>query len=158
MSRAPALSRYARWGWTCWIIWIMGCLLPLPIGNWLSARERSRQPKPWEHGVLKAGHGADPVAGEGEYVQADPVADADRGAQVGPERRLTVGSRWHQVEPAARAEEAGAKAGHDVAALVLEGHRWHRDEDVVGQKGHQCVEIGGLPRADELRHDCILGR
>ena len=53
---------------------------PMPIGNWLSARERSRQPKPWEHGVLKAGHGADPVAGEGEYVQADPVADAGRGA------------------------------------------------------------------------------
>jgi hypothetical protein len=126
--------------------------------NWLSARERSRQPKPWEHGVLKAGHGADPVAGEGEDVEADPVADAGRGAEVGPERWLTVGSRWHEVEPAARAEEAGTEAAHDVSALILEGHRWHRDEDVVGQKGHQRVEIGGLPRAYELRHDCILGR
>ena len=113
----------------------------MPIGTWLLARERSRQPKPWEHGVLKAGHGADPVAGEGENVQADPVADAGRGAQVGPERWLTVGSRWHEVEPAARAEEAGAEAGHDVAALVLEWHRWHRDEDVVGQQGYQRVDI-----------------
>ena len=34
--------------------------------SWLSARERSRQPEPWEHAVLEAGHGADPVAGEGE--------------------------------------------------------------------------------------------
>src|SRR5215211_7875081 len=139
-----------------WTSGIMGCSLPLPIGNWLSARERSRQPKPWEHGVLKAGHGADPVAGDGENVQADPVADAGRGAQVGPERRLTVGSRPHEVEPPARAEQAGAEAGHDVAALVFEGHWWHRAEDVVRQKGHQRVEIGGLPRADESRHDRLL--
>jgi len=39
------------------------------------------------------------------------VADAGRGAQVGSERRLTVGSRPHEVEPPARAEDAGAEAG-----------------------------------------------
>jgi hypothetical protein len=50
-----------------------------------------------------------------------------------------------------------AEAGHDVSAFVFEGHRWHRDEDVIRQKGHERVEIGGLPRADELRHDRILG-
>ncbi len=65
-------------------------------------------------------------------------------AQIGSERRLTVGSRRHQVESAARAEEAGAEPGHHVAALLLEWHRWHRHEDVVRQKGHRCVEIGGL--------------
>src|ERR1700732_3753192 len=90
----------------------------------LSARERSREPEPWERAVLEAGHGADPVAGEGEDVEAGPVADAGRGAQVGSEGRLTVGSRRHQVEPAARVEQAGAEAGHDVSALVFEGHRW----------------------------------
>ena len=31
-------------------------------------------------------------------------------AQVGSERRLAVGSRRHEVEPAARAEQAGAEA------------------------------------------------
>ena len=90
-------------------------------------------------------------------IEAGPVADAVGGAQVGAERRLTVGSRRHEVEPAARAEDAGAEAGHDVSALVFERHRRHRHEDVVGQQGHQRVEIGGLPRADELRHDRILG-
>src|SRR6266700_7035616 len=93
------------------------------LGSWLSAWERSRQPEPREHGVLKAGHGADPVAGKREHEEADPVADAVGGAQVGPERRLTVGSRRDEVEPPARAEQAGAEAGHDVSTLVLEGHR-----------------------------------
>ena len=40
------------------------CAHPPP--SWLSPRERSRQPEPWEHAVVEAGHGADPVAGEGE--------------------------------------------------------------------------------------------
>ena len=31
----------------------------------LSVRERSRQPEPCEHAVVEAGHGANPVAGEG---------------------------------------------------------------------------------------------
>ena len=57
------------------------------------ARERARQPEPREHAVLEAGHGADPVAGEGEDEEADPVADAVGGAQVGAERRLAVGAR-----------------------------------------------------------------
>jgi len=85
------------------------------------------------------------------------MADAVGGAQVGPERRLAVGSRRHELEPAAGAEQAGAEAGHHVAALVFEGHRRHRHEDVVRQEGHQRVEIGGLPRAGEPRHDRLLG-
>src|SRR5262249_46289002 len=44
------------------------------------------------------------------------------------------GPRGDEVEPAARAEQAGAEAGHDIPALVLEGHRRHRDENVVGQQ------------------------
>ncbi|HEY3456984.1 MAG TPA: hypothetical protein VGK64_20565, partial [Bryobacteraceae bacterium] len=51
------------------------------------------------------------------------------------ERRLTVGSRPNELEPPARAKEAGEEAGHEVSALILERHRWHRDEDVVRQKG-----------------------
>src|SRR5205807_2311341 len=66
-----------------------------PLGSWLPGRERSPQPEPWEHAVLEAGHGADPVAGEGEDVEANPMADAVRAAQVGSERRLAVGSRPH---------------------------------------------------------------
>src|SRR5438876_5954595 len=61
------------------------------------------------------------------------MADAAGGAQVGSERRLTVGSRRHEVEPPARAEDAGAEAGNDVSALVFKRYRWHRDEDVVCQ-------------------------
>jgi len=85
------------------------------------------------------------------------VANAGRGAQVGPERRLTVGSRRDEIKPSARAKDAGAQAGHDVAALVFEGNRWHGDKDFIRQKGHQRVEIRGLVRADELRHDRVLG-
>jgi hypothetical protein len=58
----------------------------------------------------------------------------------------------------APAEQAGAEAGHDVPALVFEGHRRHRHEDVVGQHGYQRVDIGGLPCADESGHERLLGR
>jgi len=39
------------------------------LGSCLPARERSRQAEPWEHAVVEAGEGADPVAGEGEDVR-----------------------------------------------------------------------------------------
>ena len=44
----------------------------------------------------------------------------------------------HEVEPAARAEQAGAEAGNDVAAVVSEGRGRHRDEDVVCQEAHHA--------------------
>jgi hypothetical protein len=71
------------------------------------------------------------------------VADAGRGAQLGAERGLAVGSRRDEVEPVARGEQAGAVAGHDVAAPVSKGYRRHHDEDVVGQQGNQRVDVGG---------------
>src|SRR5438270_2171374 len=103
----------------------------------LSARERSRQPEGWEDAVLEAGHGAYPVTGEGEDVEAHPVADATGRAQIGSERRLAVGSCRHEVKPPPRGEDVGAEASYEVSAHVFEGHRWHRDEDIVGQEGHQ---------------------
>jgi hypothetical protein len=84
----------------------------------LPAPERSRQPEPWEHTVLETGQGTDQIPGEGEDVEAHPVADAVGGARVCSERRLTVSSRRHEVEPPARSEDAGAEAGHDVTALA----------------------------------------
>jgi hypothetical protein len=131
--------------------------MPSALGSCLSARKRSRQPEPWEHAVLEARDGADPVAREGEDEEAGPVADACRGAEVRPERRLTVGSRRYEVEPPARADHACVEAGHDVTAFVFEGERWHGEEDIVGEQGDQCVEIARLVRADELRHGRLLG-
>ncbi len=58
---------------------------------------------------------------------------------------------------AARAEDAGEESGYDVAALVFEGNGRHGDEDVVGEQGDQHVDIAGLVRLDELRHERLLG-
>ena len=71
------------------------------------------------------GDGADPVAREGEDVEAGPAADAAAGgADVDPERQLTVGPRRHEVVPPAVAHgDAGEEAGHRVAAVVLERDR-----------------------------------
>jgi hypothetical protein len=66
--------------------------------------------EPCEYTTFEAGHGADPIAGEGENVKAGPMADAGRRAQIGPQRRLTVGSRRHEIEPPACAEDAIAEA------------------------------------------------
>src|SRR6266567_3412711 len=124
----------------------------------LSAGERSRQTKPGQHAVLEAGHAADPMAGEGEHEEASRMADTSRGMYVEPERRLTVRAGRHEVVIAASAEQEGTEAGHDIAALVFEGHGRHRHEDVVGQQGNQRVEIGGFVRADKLSHERSLGR
>src|SRR5438876_4760563 len=75
-------------------------------GTGLSAWERVRQSEPWVHALLEAGHCADPVAGEGEDEQAGSVANAGRTAKVRAESRLTVRSRWDEVEPPARVEDA----------------------------------------------------
>ena len=85
------------------------------------------------------------------------MADAVGPAHVGADRRLTVRARRHELEPPPRAEDAGAEADNGVSALVFEGHRRHRHEDAVGEKGHQRVEIGGLPGAYELRQRRFLG-
>ena len=38
------------------------------------------------------------------------------------------------------------------SALVLERHRRHREEDVIGHEGHERVEVCRLVRADEREH------
>ena len=123
----------------------------------LPAWQRSRQPEPWEHTVFEAGQRGDPGTGEGQNVEPDSLAAAALGAQVCAERRLTVGSSRHQLEPAARAEQAGAEMGHDASALVFKRHRRHRHEDVVGQEIYERVQVGGLPGPDEPLHDLVLG-
>src|SRR2546425_8957617 len=97
----------------------------------LSARERSRQPEPREHAVVEAGEGADAVAGEGEYEKAGSMADAGGGAKVSHERRLTIGSRRHEVNPPARAEDAGEEAGHPRPALGFPGELWEPAADIT---------------------------
>src|SRR3989442_16009731 len=116
----------------------------------LSARERWRRPEAREDAVVEAGEGADAVAGEGEYEKAGSMADAGGGAKVSHERRLTIGSRRHEVNPPARAEDAGEEAGHHVAAPGFQGDRGHREEGIVREQGDQRVQIAGLGGADEL--------
>src|SRR5436190_24360546 len=105
------------------------------LGGRLPARERSGQPEPWEHAGVEARDGADPVAGEREDQEAGPMADPGRATQVRAERRLTVSSRRHEVESSARADHARVEPSHDIEALVLEGERRHREEDVVREQG-----------------------
>src|SRR5262249_15505772 len=110
-----------------------------------SVRERLRQPEPWEHAVVEARHGADPIAREGEDEEAGPVADAAGGsAKVRPERRLTIRSRRHEVMRSA-AHETGAEAGRNLAAVVFEGNWWHGNADIGGEQSDQRVDITGLP-------------
>src|SRR5215469_4334458 len=120
------------------------------------SRERSWEPEPRQNTLLEARQRADPVATEGKHEQAGPMPDPVRGTQVGTKRRLAVGSRWDQLEPAARVEQAGEEVAGDFSALILERHWWHRNEDVIGQQSHQCVDVRGLIRADELGHNRML--
>ena len=71
------------------------------------------------------------------------MADAAGGGpKVDSKRRLAIGARRHEVKPSARAEDAGEQAGHDVAAMVFKGDRWHEEADIGAKQGDQRVEIG----------------
>src|SRR5215207_3476600 len=122
-----------------------------------SGRERSRQPERREHALVEVGDRPDPVAGEGEDVEPGPVAEAAAGAQVDPERQLTVGPRRHEVPPPARAPGAGQEARHSVAAVIFEGDRWHGEAGIGGEQGDQRVDVAGVVGADELGHEGPLG-
>src|SRR5262245_42730600 len=103
------------------------------------------------------GHDADSLAGEGEDEEASSVADAAGVAGVaGAERRLRIrAGRPGCAGPAAH--ESGEEAGHDVAAVVFEGNRWHRNADISGEQVDQRVDIAGLPYANELCDERTLG-
>src|SRR5260370_30107888 len=59
------------------------CRAHPPLGSWLSARERSRYPEPWEDAVFEPGHGGNTFAGEGKGGKTDPLAHARRGGPAG---------------------------------------------------------------------------
>ena len=66
------------------------------------------------------------------------MTDAGRGAEVSPERRLTVGSRRHEVEPPARAASCSRRSESRRHGPRIRGERWHREEDIVGEQGDQA--------------------
>jgi hypothetical protein len=85
------------------------------------------------------------------------VADAaGGGAKVGSERRLPIRPRRHEVVRSA-AQQTGAEAGDDVAAVVFERNRRHGHADIGGEQGDQRVDITGLPCANELCEEPTLG-
>jgi hypothetical protein len=78
-------------------------------------------------------------------------------AALNAESRLPVGPRSHEVVPSARTEEKRAEADYQIPALIFKGHRRHRYEGVVRQKGHQRTQIRGLPGVRKFGDDCVLG-
>ena len=79
------------------------------------------------------------------------------GAEVRPERRLTIRPRRHEMVRTA-AHETGEEAGHSVASVVFERNRWHGNADISGAQVDQGVDIAGLPGTDEFGDQCTLGR
>jgi hypothetical protein len=64
----------------------------------LSSWDRPRKPEPREHRVFEASQRTYLTAGKCEHEKANPVAHAVGTKDIRPERRLTVGSRGHQLE------------------------------------------------------------
>src|SRR5215207_1436178 len=107
-------------------------------------RKLPRQPEPREHGVLESGQGTDAIAGEREDEEADSVARAAGVAEVGAEGRLPVRPRRHEVEAAPGVEDGSEESRRRIASLVLERHRRHRDEHVIGEQCDEGPEVGRL--------------
>jgi hypothetical protein len=61
---------------------------------------------------LKVGDPADPVTGEGEDIEAGPLADAaSGGTEVAGDGMVTVGSLRHEVVAPAQSADDGEEAG-----------------------------------------------
>ncbi len=76
-----------------------------------------------------------------------------RGADVKAERRLGIGVGGHHAGAAAGREEPPAELADQRSALVLERHRRHRHEDVVGEEVHQRLDISRLVGLHEPRYE-----
>jgi len=57
-----------------------------------------------------------------------------------------------------RNETAYRKVPDQVAALVLERQRWHRDHGVVGEQGDDRRDVAALERVGEPGRDPLLAR
>ena len=85
-------------------------------------------------------------------MQSDALSRSGSRAEVGSERRLTIGSRWYELESAPCLEDTGAEPTSEVTPLVFVRDRRHRDEDVVGQQRHYRVYVGlGAPDGPAAR-------
>ena len=92
-------------------------------------------------------------------VRVRTMSPVPSGTRDPADKRRTPAGRWlgsAEVEPAAPRRRCWRRRRHDISALVLEGHRGHGHEDVVGQQGHQRLEIGRFVRPGEPRHDLVL--
>jgi hypothetical protein len=78
-------------------------------------------------------------------------------AQVGPEGRLAVGSRRHEVEPAAGAEQVVQKRATTSRPWYSKGIGGI-EMKTSSVSTATSVDIGGLPCADESGHERLLGR
>src|SRR5581483_5678332 len=117
-----------------------------------SARKGAGQAEPGHDAVLEAGHGRDPLAGQCEDEEADAVADPVGAPEVGTEGQLAVGPGRDEVVGAAPQNDGSEEAGHDVPPDVLEGDRRHRHADVLGEQGHQPVDVARLVGLHEPLH------
>ena len=85
---------------------------------------------------------------------------AARITHVRAECRLAVGPRLDEAVGATVAEgHGGEEARRLLEAVVLERHRRHRHRDVVGEEGHERVDVAGLVGAGEAVDErTLLGR
>lgn len=107
---------------------------------------------------LDARHRGDARATEREHIETHAygrAADAGRGSQVHSERRLPVGSRRHELESAARGEDAGAEERREISTFV----RFPRATNfavVASSPGEAAAGFASCPFAVFFAGSCAL--
>ena len=111
-----------------------------------------------QHAVVKAGHGADLRADEGENEQ--PAGAGDTGVrvlQVQAECGLVVGPGRDQPVGAAGPECCCfQELGREFAAMVFKRNRRHGQPDVAGEQGDDRVKVAVLVGPGEPGDQLLL--
>src|SRR5262245_42453285 len=124
-----------------------------------SAWEGCREAEPGQGAAVKAGHGRDACAGEGQDHQLDGIEAAGlRVAGVEAEGGLAVGPRWYQPGGPARAECCGCEElGGELASLIFQ-RQWRQGQpDVLGEPGDDAIHVGALKCPAKPVHQPLLG-
>ena len=80
-----------------------------------------------------------------------------RVSDIDAEGRLSVGPSFDEAMSSTSTEDHAQSLGSDIASLILERNRWHRQPHVSGQHAHDSIDVAIRERGNKPLYESHLG-